>query len=63
MRSGRGRRSWQGDGAIGSLLAQWQTQVQAAGQWQPRTRGGYHLVAVDVTAFWRPRVQTCATTP
>jgi len=60
------RRAWaalgQGDWAIGPLLARWQTQVQAAGQWQPKTHGGYHPVAVDVTAFWRPRLQTCATT-
>jgi len=61
-----GRRAWvalgQGDGAIGPLLARWQTQVQAAGQWQPKTHGGYRPVAVDMTAFWRPRLQTCATT-
>ena len=60
------RRAWaalgQGDWAIGRLLARWQTQVQAAGQWQPRTHGGSHPMAVDVTAFWRPRLQTCTTT-
>jgi len=60
------RRAWaalgQGDWAIGPLLARWQTQVQAAGQWQPKTHSGYHPVAVDMTAFWRPRLQTCATT-
>jgi len=38
----------QGDWAIGPLLARWQTQ--AAGQWQPKTHGGYHPVAVDMTA-------------
>ena len=60
------RRAWaalgQGDWAIGALLARWQTQVRAEGQWQPRPHGGYHPVAVDMTAFWRPRLQTCATT-
>jgi len=60
------RRAWaalgQGDGAISPLLARWRRQVVAEGQWQPQPQGGYHPVAVDMTAFWRPRLQNCPTT-
>lgn len=60
------RRAWAalGHGAWTSdeLLRQWRHQVEAAGQWQPHTHGGYHPVAVDVTGFWRPRLQGCPTT-
>ena len=60
------RRAWaalgQGDRAISPLLARWQWQVLAEGQWQPQTQGGDHPVAVDMTAFWRPRLQNCPTT-
>ncbi len=53
-----------GTGGLGDqlLLARWQRQVLAEGQWQPQTQGGYHPVAVDMTAFWRPRLQNCPTT-
>jgi hypothetical protein len=60
------RRAW---GALGSghwtserLLARWTRQVQAEGRWQVRTHGGYHPVPVDLTGFWRPRLQGCPTT-
>src|SRR6266498_3329668 len=33
----------------------------AEGRWQPHQYGGYHPVAVDITAFWRPRLQGCPT--
>jgi len=59
------RRAWaalgQGDGACDHLLARWRALVVAEGRWQPHTHGGYHPVAVDVTAFWRPRLQDCPT--
>lgn len=59
------RRAWAalGHGAWSSagLLAQWQEMVAAEGCWQAHTHGGYHPVAVDVTAFWRPRLQDCPT--
>ena len=29
--------------------------------WQPHEHAGYRPVAVDVTGFWRPRLQGCAT--
>jgi Transposase DDE domain len=36
--------------------------VAAEGRWQPCSHGSYHPVAVDVTGFWRPRLQGCPTT-
>jgi len=59
------RRAWaalgQGDWACDHVLARWRALVVAEGRWQPHTHGGYHPVAVDVTAFWRPRLQGCPT--
>ena len=59
------RRSWaamgQGDWTSAGLLAQWQQQVEQGGQWRVHEHEGYHPVAVDVTGFWRPRLQGCAT--
>ncbi len=60
------RRAWSalGQGAWSSegLLARWAAVVAAEGRWQPQTHGGYHPVGVDVTGFWRPRLQHCPTT-
>jgi hypothetical protein len=60
------RRAWvalgRGDWTSGHLLAHWQAQVAAEGRWQPHRHGGCRPVAVDVTAFWRPRLQSCPTT-
>jgi len=44
------------------LLKWWLTIVRAEGHWQAHTYEGYHPVAVDVTGFWRPRLQECPTT-
>ena len=59
------RRAWvalgQGEWACERLLARWRALVVAEGRWQPHTHGGYRPVAVDVTAFWRPRLQGCPT--
>jgi len=59
------RRAWaalgQGAWACERLLARWRALVVAEGRWQPHTHGGYRPVAVDVTAFWRPRLQGCPT--
>jgi hypothetical protein len=59
------RRAWaalgHGDWRSAGLLARWREVVAAEGRWQAHTHGGYHPVAVDVTAFWRPRLQGCAT--
>ncbi len=59
------RRAWaalgQGEWTCEQLLARWRTLVVAEGRWQPHTHGGYHPLAVDVTAFWRPRLRNCPT--
>ncbi len=59
------RRAWaargQGDWASADLLARWGERVAVEGHWQPRRHGGYRPVAVDVTAFWRPRLRGCPT--
>ncbi len=59
------RRAWaalgQGDWACDHLLARWRALVVAEGRWQAHTHGGYRPVAVDVTAFWRPRLRNCPT--
>src|SRR5579883_517443 len=60
------RRAWaavgQGAWSSAALLARWREMVVAEGHWQVQTHGGYHPVGVDVTAFWRPRLQECPTT-
>ncbi len=59
------RRAWaalgQGDWTSAELLGQWRQQVEQAGVWQAHEYEGYRPVAVDVTGFWRPRLQGCAT--
>jgi hypothetical protein len=64
--AGAVRRAWaalgQGDWTSAHLLARWQAFVTQEGRWQPHSQGGYRPVAVDVTAFWRPRLQGCPTT-
>ncbi len=59
------QRTWAalGHGAWTSaqLLGWWTTMVRDEGRWQPHTYAGYHPVAVDVTAFWRPRLRDCPT--
>src|SRR3954447_3780135 len=59
------RRAWaalgQGGWTSGGLLAQWGGQVEQAGAWRAHEHEGYRPVAVDVTGFWRPRLQGCAT--
>ena len=59
------RRAWaalgQGDWSSAGLLARWRQQVEQEGQWRAHEHEGYRPVAVDVTGFWRPRLQGCAT--
>jgi hypothetical protein len=52
---GQGR--WRSSG----LLARWTRVVEREGAWQPRVHGGYRVVAADITAYWRPRLQGCLT--
>jgi hypothetical protein len=60
------RRAWAavGHGAWTSagLLTAWATQVAREERWQASCFGGYRPLAVDVTAFWRPRLHGCPTT-
>ena len=52
-----GRGSWTSD----RLVKAWAQVVEAEGYWQPHQHRGYQPVAVDITAFWRPRLQGCPT--
>ena len=40
-----------------ALVARWCTWVTTHSQWQPHCYEGYRPLAVDSTAFWRPRLQ------
>ena len=55
------RRSWQamaeGTWGIGQLVKNWRSYVMAQGRWQANSYEGYRVLAIDVTAFWRPRLQ------
>jgi hypothetical protein len=59
------RRAWaalgQGDWSSPELLARWREAVEQDGQWRVHEYEGYRPIAVDVTGFWRPRLQGCAT--
>ncbi|HVB08886.1 MAG TPA: hypothetical protein VNM16_00800 [Bacillota bacterium] len=59
------RRAWAavGHGAWTSerLIKAWAAQVAQEQRWQASCYGGYRPVAVDVTAFWRPRLRNCPT--
>jgi len=65
LSEGAVRRAWAalGHGSWTShrLVKQWARVVEAEGFWQPHQHGGYHPVAVDITAFYRPRLQECPT--
>jgi len=60
------RRAWtalgQGGWTSARLLGDWAALVRAEGRWQAHDHGGYRPVAVDMTGFWRPRLQGCPTT-
>jgi hypothetical protein len=43
------------------LLTSWAAQVAHEQRWQPACSEGYRPLAVDVTAFWRPRLHDCPT--
>jgi hypothetical protein len=55
------RRSWQalrhGVWHIQELIERWRELVQSEGQWQVREYEGFRPLSVDITAFWRPRLQ------
>jgi hypothetical protein len=52
-----GRGSWTSD----RLVTSWARVVEAAGYWRPHEHAGYRPVAIDITGFWRPRLQGCPT--
>ena len=39
------------------MVKNWRSYVMAQGQWQANSYEGYRALAIDVTAFWRPRLQ------
>ena len=59
------RRAWaalgRGSWTSHRLVKRWAAVVEAERLWQPHLHGGYQPVAVDSTAFYRPRLQGCAT--
>ena len=59
------RRAWaalgQGSWSTRGLLGAWREHVEQAGLWHAHEHAGYRAVAVDVTGFWRPRLQGLAT--
>lgn len=64
LTDGEVRRAWAALGGAWStddLIAGWARQVETDGTWQPHVHGGYRPVAIDITGFWRPQLQTCPT--
>ena len=61
LQSAEVRRSWAafryGVWAIGTMLQTWQQHVEGQGQWEAHRYAGYVVKAVDVTAYWRPRLK------
>lgn len=57
------RRAWAafryGRWTIEHLLRGWKTYVETQGEWEARRHGGYRVRAVDITAFWRPKLNGC----
>src|SRR5258706_9486726 len=59
------RRAWaafaSGAWDVSQLIAALQALVRQEGRWHAQHCGGYRVVAVDTTAFFRPRLKDCAT--
>lgn len=55
------RRSWQalryGVWSSDELLLRWRSWVKAETGWQPNQYDGWQPLAIDITGFWRPRLQ------
>ena len=55
------RRSWAalryGSWTIDELLTTWQCHVAATNEWRERRYGGYRVKSVDITGFFRMRLQ------
>ncbi len=65
LSAGAVRRAWvalgRGRWTSARLVTSWARVVEAEGFWQPHQHGGYCPVAIDITGFWRPRLQGCPT--
>lgn len=57
------RRAWAafrgGVWQMAILLRLWQEQIEGLPGWQVHRHEGYRAISVDVTAFWRPRLENC----
>lgn len=55
------RESWsamrRGSWEINALLSNWQGYVANRNEWRARKYGSYRVKSVDITGFWRPRLQ------
>ena len=55
------RQSWsalrRGSWEINALLSDWQGYVTNRNEWRARRYGTYRVKSVDITGFWRPRLQ------
>jgi hypothetical protein len=55
------RRAWAafrgGAWEIEVLLERWRAHVEASTQWQAHQYAGYYAKAVDIVAYWRPRLK------
>lgn len=55
------RRSWTalrtGVWQVNALLDNWQVYVASENRWRVRRHEGYQVVSVDLTGFWRPRLE------
>lgn len=50
-----------GSWKIESLLTDWEEYVLEQGVWQPRRHEGFYPIGVDLTPFWRPKLENCHT--
>ena len=46
---------------IGVMLINWEAVVLGGKHWIVREHGGYRVLAIDITAFWRPALKGCRT--
>ena len=46
-----------GSWKISDLLSDWQAYVASQNQWRENQYGGLRVLSVDITGFWRPRLQ------
>lgn len=65
LSEGAVRRAWvalgQGSWTSDRLVTSWARVVEAERLWHPHQHAGYQPVAIDMTGFWRPRLQGCPT--